>query len=169
MVENMLLATQMDTDTFKLYQEKVDVKQFLNDLVDCYRKTIQHAHHIELVLDCDASQIEIDTFSMQIAIHNLLDNALKYGLNKPIVLSAQCSAQTLEIQVKDQGIGIDKKEQQQIFKKFYRVGNEDVRKHKGTGLGLFIVQQIIEKHKGKIELHSVLGEGSAFNIKLPLV
>jgi signal transduction histidine kinase len=44
-----------------------------------------------------------------------------------------------------------------------------VRKHKGTGLGLFIVQQIIEKHKGKIELHSVLGEGSAFNIKLPLV
>ncbi|MEL6866998.1 MAG: HAMP domain-containing sensor histidine kinase, partial [Bacteroidota bacterium] len=68
----------------------------------------------------------------------------------------------------DKGMGIPDKEKKQVFSRFYRVGNEDTRKTKGTGLGLYIVQQIIQAHSGKITVSDNEPSGTVFNISLPL-
>jgi signal transduction histidine kinase len=69
--------------------------------------------------------------------------------------------------VSDKGIGISSEEKQRIFEKFYRVGNEETRKTKGTGLGLYIVKNIVKLHGGSVDIKSELGQGSTFIVKIP--
>jgi signal transduction histidine kinase len=71
------------------------------------------------------------------------------------------------IEISDKGIGIDQSERKKIFEKFYRVGNEDQRKTKGTGLGLYIVDQIVRAHNGSINVSSNQPKGTIFNVFLP--
>lgn len=103
---------------------------------------------------------------------NLLENAVKYSgnggnANIEAHLSMQGDEQ-IKLEIKDQGVGIPEKEKKQIFRKFYRVGNEDTRTAKGTGLGLYIVDQIIRAHSGQISVHDNVPKGSVFEILLPL-
>jgi signal transduction histidine kinase len=72
------------------------------------------------------------------------------------------------IEISDKGIGIDQSERKKIFEKFYRIGNEDQRKTKGTGLGLYIVDQIVRAHNGSITVSSNQPQGTIFNVFLPL-
>ena len=71
--------------------------------------------------------------------------------------------------MRDQGIGISDKEKNKIFTKFYRIGNEETRKTKGTGLGLYIVKHIVNMHQGKIEVRDNHPTGTVFEIRLPVV
>jgi len=104
------------------------------------------------------------------AINNLLDNANKYSIEKPkISLAAKIENKKLCISVKDNGIGIDKKDKNNIFKKHYRVSLGDLYAVKGYGLGLNYVKEIIKLHKGKIELVSALKLGTQITIKLPIL
>ncbi|HQW22710.1 MAG TPA: ATP-binding protein, partial [Bacteroidia bacterium] len=73
------------------------------------------------------------------------------------------------LSIADQGIGIPDKEKQNIFTKFYRIGNEETRRTKGTGLGLFIVKYIVEEHDGKISVIDNKPKGSVFRVELPLL
>lgn len=100
---------------------------------------------------------------------NLVGNAIKYTLGKGIVtISHEVSGGKLITHVKDTGIGISKEAQKKLFEKFYRVETEQTRNITGTGLGLFIVKQIIEKMNGTIWVESEEGKGSTFSFSLPL-
>jgi len=84
---------------------------------------------------------------------NLLENAYKYSNNeKKIEIKMTQHAQEVTLEVSDWGSGIPQEERDKIFDQFYRVGSEDTRASKGTGLGLYIVKQIIQAHKGKIKV-----------------
>ncbi len=72
------------------------------------------------------------------------------------------------VSVKDYGIGIDEKEQQQIFKRFYRISGNKDETYSGFGIGLYLSNEIIERHKGKIFVNSEIGKGSEFTFTLPL-
>ena len=89
------------------------------------------------------------------------------GSKIEIILST--SQEHVMIHVMDQGNGIPENEKQRIFEKFYRIGNEDTRRTKGTGLGLFIVQHIVNLHKGAIKVRDNYPQGSIFEIKFPTV
>lgn len=103
------------------------------------------------------------------AINNLLDNAKKFSMDTPkISLTTEIKNKKLHITVKDNGIGIEKRDQKNIFKKHYRVLQGDLYTVKGYGLGLNYVKKIINLHKGKIELESKIKEGTKITIKLPL-
>lgn len=106
---------------------------------------------------------------MQIAISNLVDNALKYAPKEPPVsvhLTAVASKAVLS--VADEGSGIPPSEKKKIFYKFYRIGNEITRSTKGTGLGLYLTQKIIAKHRGRVEVKDHLPKGSIFVMEIPL-
>ena len=100
-------------------------------------------------------------------INNLIENAFKYSGNNPIEVSLKQEGKWKVLSIKDQGIGIRKKDLKNIFKKFYRVQDEETRIAKGTGLGLFIVKQAIEKHQGRVEVVSEINKGTEFKIFLP--
>ncbi len=83
-------------------------------------------------------------------------------------MRASRQGQAVTIAVHDAGIGIDKKDLDRVFERFYRGGNELTRTVKGSGLGLTLVKEIAEAHRGKIEVSSDLGKGSVFSLRLPL-
>ena len=100
------------------------------------------------------------------AISNLLSNAIKYSKTEKIDVILNKKDERIELQVKDYGIGIEKEHQNHIFERFYRVDKNRSRKLGGTGLGLSIVKNVIELHKGSINIESTVGEGTIFIINL---
>ncbi len=113
-----------------------------------------------------------DAGDLQVIFTNLLDNAVKYSGDevKIRVLLEITEDAKFEIRVKDSGFGIAPNELKRVFKRFYRVSGESAKTVKGTGLGLFIVQTLVKKHKGKIRVESDgLGKGSEFIVQFPLV
>ena len=104
------------------------------------------------------------------AINNLLDNSKKYCTKTPeIYLTVELIAKKLHITVKDNGIGIEKKYQKNVFKKHFRISSNDFYTVKGYGLGLNYVKKMITLHKGKIKLESKIKEGTIITITLPIV
>ena len=107
---------------------------------------------------------------MEMALNNLLENAVKYTpADKPVSVSLLRKKHIAQLQVADEGPGIPDKEKPKIFNKFYRVGNEETRKSKGTGLGLYLTARIVKQHKGKISISDNQPRGSVFEISLPLL
>ncbi len=105
---------------------------------------------------------------LELAIMNLLNNAAKYSKGvAQIAVNAFLENKEVVIVISDCGIGIPKEDQSRIFERFYTVNKAHSRKLGGSGLGLAITRTIIEKHRGKISLQSVLGEGTTFTIRLP--
>ena len=109
-----------------------------------------------------------DREALTCAVHNLLDNAVKYaGESNRVWLSAKAVDETLSIQVRDEGVGISEEEQRHVFERFFRGGGKVRQEVKGVGLGLSLVQQIVKAHGGSIGLDSRPGHGSTFSIQLP--
>jgi two-component system phosphate regulon sensor histidine kinase PhoR len=103
-------------------------------------------------------------------ISNLIDNAIKYAIEKPAIkIETSNFTDGIILTITDNGIGIDKDHQKKVFQKFFRVPTGNVHDVKGFGLGLAYVQKIIELHHGAITLNSELNQGTTFTITLPTV
>jgi signal transduction histidine kinase len=112
------------------------------------------------------SVLYMDRFHLTTVIVNLLDNAVKYGADT-ITVALQKQDSDAILSIKDNGIGIAKKEQKAIFEKFYRVQKGNIHTTKGLGLGLFYVQQLVKAYNGTITVNSEEGTGAEFIISLP--
>jgi signal transduction histidine kinase len=146
----------------KLLDETIKIAQTRYKLDETAIKLTEPAD--EIILSGDAAEL-------QSAFTNLLDNAVKYSSGEPkvSVRVKKSGERKVQIFIKDSGIGIEKNELKRIFKRFYRVSNVSTQEKKGTGLGLFIVKSIIEKHGGKIWTDSKgEGKGSTFIVQLPV-
>ena len=113
------------------------------------------------------TSVQADKAGVTAVIQNLLENAVKYS---PEGARVKCSALKrqgrLILVVADQGIGIPNEEKKAIFEKFYRIGNEEVRKTTGTGLGLYIVKQVVQAHGGTITVTDNAPKGTIFTVEL---
>jgi K+-sensing histidine kinase KdpD len=109
--------------------------------------------------------MHIDRTSFPSIILNLFENAVKYSPEQStIVVALKTQANKIIFSIADEGIGIDSKEKALIFQKFYRVGNEEIRKTKGTGLGLYITDYLVKQHGGSISVKNNLPKGSIFEV-----
>jgi len=107
-----------------------------------------------------------DEFRIEQVVANLLTNALRYGAHKPIELRVYSEAGEARVEVRDHGIGISAENQKRIFQQFERVAASHAVA--GLGLGLFISDQIVAAHGGRISVESEEGAGSMFRVSLPL-
>uniref|UniRef100_A0A7V2ZLH5 histidine kinase n=1 Tax=Ignavibacterium album TaxID=591197 RepID=A0A7V2ZLH5_9BACT len=169
-VNSILNFAKMEAGKRKFNFETTD----LNDVIDnIYQTYNYHLHNkgfrFEKQLSENLPEVKIDSEAISEAVINLIDNAVKYSSDKKeIILRTGISDNKVYVEVSDKGIGIAQEEQKKIFDKFYRVSSGLVHNVKGTGIGLSIVKQIVDAHKGIIELKSNLGEGSTFTIFIPL-
>ena len=145
-----------------------DLAALVRDTLDGYQPYLQSAGFtLTAKLADDLPPMQIDRNALAQALLNLLSNAVKYASDdKTIYVELARQNAHVMLVVKDRGIGIAKTEQQKIFEKFYRVGNDLVHNVRGTGLGLALVRHIVAAHRGTITVESEPGQGSAFMIFL---
>jgi two-component system phosphate regulon sensor histidine kinase PhoR len=125
--------------------------------------------NINLIEQSTQNNIYGDQVHITNVLFNLLDNAVKYSKENPeIEIVTQNKNDQLIVSIKDNGIGIAKEHQKQIFERFYRVPTGNVHNVKGFGLGLHYVNKIIEAHKGNIKVESALNKGTRFTISFPI-
>jgi len=148
---------------------KVDLHQVISTTVAEFKTRIESIDGmITLNLDAHSPVINADYNHIKLIISNLIDNAIKYSSESIIItISTKNINQAIQLSVKDNGIGIDKKDQTMIFEKYFRVSTGDIHNVKGFGLGLTYVKKMVEFYKGKIEVSSTKGQGSVFTITLP--
>lgn len=162
LVEDILLVSKIEESTLKIHLTKVNVKSFIEQIV--YNMVGDNPVSIEIN---PSLVMNVDEFYFYSVIQNLQSNAVKYSEKEtPIVWTTKNKGHKLLIQIKDQGKGIDDSEKLNIFKLFYRSGNEETRNAKGTGIGLYLVAKIIKLHKGKIRVLDNTPKGSIIEIEL---
>jgi len=163
MIENILTATRIENHKLEISKEKVNLSDFINDLVDSWsEQRTKVTKNIK-----KGVYVETDCFIIQTALLNLLDNALKYGGEKPTIeVYLFEKDEGVVFGVSDQGIGVPDKFRNSIFEKFTRVGNEETRREKGTGLGLYIVAELLRLINASIECLSNDPKGTDFKITL---
>ncbi len=129
----------------------------------------QKQGRIELRLEAHTSVLQADEAHFRNVLMNLLDNANKYTPEAPhIIVSTRNTVQALIITISDNGIGMSREAQKQIFEKFYRVPTGNRHDVKGFGLGLNYVKTIVEAHGGTVSVKSEQGKGSTFEVTMPL-
>jgi signal transduction histidine kinase len=109
-----------------------------------------------------------DKVRLQQLFTNLIDNAIKYTSEGSIQMTINKDGENAVVQVVDTGIGIPRKEQEKIFKRFYRVDKSRSKESGGVGLGLSIAEWVVHAHHGRIGVESEIGKGSTFTVYLPL-
>lgn len=163
---NMLLASQFDSRRYHLVKERVNLSQLLGELAEQYRVRMRD-HRLQADIAADVL-VSAEAFMLQIAVSNLIENATKYAPRGSAVnLTLARSESQAIIRVADEGEGVSPDERERIFSRFYRSGNENTRRSKGTGLGLFLTKKIVEQHHGRIVVHANTPKGSIFEITLP--
>ena len=166
LIEDMLDVSRIRTGKLSIRPSQVDLSRLVSTLVETFAPQISAAQSsVNLRVDCPVVGLW-DEFRIEQVVSNLLTNALRYGAKSPIDVSVYVEGQNAIVEVRDQGIGISEENQQRIFQQFERVS----AKHAvaGLGLGLFISEQIVAAHGGKITVQSALGEGAVFRVSLPL-
>lgn len=162
---NILMTSQLEGNQHQAVFEKIDFDEFLTYILAPYQQ--RYPQRIVVNLHAATASIQADKLMLQLAINNLVENALKYSTDE-VVLHSFTKSQRLYFRVSDYGNGISDSEKQKVFMKFYRMGNENVRTTKGTGLGLYLTDKIIKQHKGSLTVKDNKPKGAVFEMKLPL-
>ncbi len=165
LINNLLLSAKLET-AYTPQLEDISLEVLVDEIVEKMKTKFPNANIV-------AEKAVVPVFSgekLGIAsiLLNLVENAVKYS--KDIIdvrVRYYYGQDKFHIEIADQGIGVPDKEKKKIFEKFYRLGNEYTRQTKGTGLGLFIVDQIVKAHKGSIQALDNHPKGSLFKISLP--
>lgn len=165
LIEDLLSVSRIESGRLTLRTEPLD----LHDAIDEALRPFAGASDIRVELDDPLPQVLADKDMLIQVLTNLISNAEKYSPpGSPITVRARADGATAEISVKDEGIGLSEEELSHLFEKFYRVDREEVRHVGGTGLGLFITKNLVEKQRGRIRVSSGPGKGSTFTFSLPL-
>lgn len=168
-VECVLQAAVFDKE-IKHNFEPVNIRECIDDAVRSANFTAEKkGGHIQVLIKTEALEVYGDKTHLTNVFFNLLDNALKYTKEAPLIqVIAENIPKNIIIKIADNGIGMRKEDLRRVFDKFYRVPTGDLHNVKGFGLGLYYVYQIIRMHKGKIEVRSEAGKGTEFTVRLPV-
>ncbi len=168
-VEKVLQMAKFDRENLNLKLSQVDLHTVINQAVaNISLQVVQKEGNVEAKLQASKFIIEADENHISNIIHNLLDNANKYTPEKPqIKVSTLDRAESIEITIQDNGIGLSKEAQKHIFEKFYRVHTGNLHDVKGFGLGLSYVKALVTAHSGTVKVKSELGKGSRFILNIP--
>ncbi|MES2133221.1 MAG: HAMP domain-containing sensor histidine kinase [Bacteroidota bacterium] len=165
LVDNVLLANQIENDNLSIQKEELNMSELLQQTMSRYFQLQLDTQFIKLHIE-QGIVYAGDKDLLPSVFINLVENAIKYSFETvdiEVVLRIVNSKPLLE--VKDKGCGVSQPEKEKIFDKFFRSGNEDTRKTKGTGIGLYIVKRICNLHQAKIKVTDNTPSGSIFAVQ----
>jgi signal transduction histidine kinase len=165
LVHNLLDLSRLSAGRMTLEREPVDLAELAREVVARHADQASSAGCALTLRVEEPSTGEWDRLRLDRVITNLVSNALKFGRGQPVEVVVHGDAHQARLTVKDQGIGIPLEDQQRLFGRFQRLHAGGP--HPGTGLGLYIVRQLLEAHGGSIRVQSRPGEGAEFTLELP--
>jgi signal transduction histidine kinase len=168
LVQKVLEATRYGDSWSEIDLRDIDFSGLVEETVEVFsRRALASGARLEVRIAPDL-RAEMDREAMAIVVSNLLENAVKYGGEPPVVdIDLVFDGADMMLEVSDNGRGILEEETALIFGRFYRGGDEMTRTTGGTGLGLYLVQQIVEVHRGKVEVAATGPDGTTFRVTLP--
>jgi signal transduction histidine kinase len=170
LINNILDFSRIEAGKKEYSFRETDMADLVRSTLDSYRFEIeQNGFQFEQKIDSNLPQLRVDREAIARSLLNLVNNAVKYSAaEKYLGVHLYRRDGDVNLEVVDHGIGIPAKEQCKIFEKFYRVGDPLVHNTKGSGLGLSLVQHIVQAHGGVVAVESTPGRGSKFIITLPI-
>lgn len=169
-IENLLRFAYTDSRELHLHKEKVNLHELMEEAIKNLGPLISEKKaKLELKPEAANPVLLADRDYLVIVIINLVDNAIKYSRDPVITLATRNNGQMISLSVTDNGIGIEKKQLHNIFRKFFRARTGETYTAKGFGIGLSFVKRIVVAHNGKIKVESKPGSGSVFTIELPVI
>jgi len=171
LINDLLNVARIEEGRYIYKPSPTDFEEVIQGVIDIYQKNLKDKN---LKLSFKKPKVRLpsvptDIEKMTLAVENLVSNAIKYTLKGgTITISFKSDKDELEIAVADTGLGIPKEQQARVFTKFFRGTNVMKKETEGTGLGLFIAQNIIKAHKGKIWFESTEDKGTTFHVSLPV-
>lgn len=166
LVDNILFAAKIERDEPGFADDEVSISEIVQMVVDRFignKKKI--AIHANLKQDI---YMHSDAIGLTSVVINLVENAIKYSdEGTQIKIDLSDNENNVYLNVADEGMGIPDEEKKKVFEKFYRVGNEDTRRTKGTGLGLYIIHRFIKIYQGSIAIEDNSPRGTIFRIVIP--
>ena len=161
LINNILISSQLDGRSYHISKEELNFSDLVNDVSHQFSVRYQDRELLQNIQeDID---INGDPLLLKLLVSNLLENANKYSpKDKAITIELKKNVGLIQLSVQDQGCGISNDEKKNVFKKFYRIGNEQTRTAKGTGLGLYLCKKIAEDHGGTIRLEDNEPRGTNF-------
>jgi signal transduction histidine kinase/transposase len=164
MIQTFLDVERLSDGQMELKQEAFEVREIVETCV-ARARPLAERKNIRILSEALDGGMEGDRELMEYAVYNLLTNAIKYSpADTQVTVDCRIDGTHLRLSVQDQGIGMDAKEIRQIFQKFYRTKRAEASGEAGTGIGLAIVEQIVQHHGGKMEVTSQPGQGSCFAV-----
>jgi signal transduction histidine kinase len=166
LVDDILDVSRITEKRLQLHFEEFDLCEMVVDVLSRFKVTADAAGVTVNFDQCADVYGRWDRFRLEQVLLNLLTNAVRYGKHKPIHVEVSVQGHRAILSVRDEGIGIDREDQNRIFERFERAISEN--EVSGLGLGLYITKEIVESHEGTIQVQSELGKGARFLVSLPL-
>lgn len=168
LVDNLLNTAVSENDQIKLKKSEVDITELIREVIKSFDEKLGEKNG-EIKFDQNEKiTVKGDEFHLMNIFSNLIDNAVKYCETNPkIEISVRNNKDSISVIIKDNGIGMSKKNISEIFNPFYRVPTGNIHNVKGYGIGLNYVKKYVEAHNGKVSVESKLGKGSTFEVRLP--
>lgn len=164
LVENILLAAQLDNHKYEPHFVELNLSELVSETIDKFASPRNGNHQIIKTIDTNISLVA-DENSLVMVLNNLLSNAVKYSPEGSVIeILLKSTNEHIVLSVSNEGINISDEDKESLFNKFYRAGDENTRKTKGTGLGLFIVKNLLSLHKADITVKDKHPQGTVFEI-----
>lgn len=168
LVNTLLDFSRVEANSTKAHFEPTDLSAETKQLASMFESVIENAG-MKFSVDCSSlpSLVYVDRDMWEKIVLNLISNAFKFTLGGEIAVSLKSTADSIELKIRDTGVGIPPSEIKKIFQRFHRVEATQGRTNEGTGIGLALVKDLVELHKGTITCDSILGKGSVFTVTIP--
>jgi two-component system phosphate regulon sensor histidine kinase PhoR len=169
-VETILQASLLDRQEQQLNLRSLHAHLIIQEALENFQLQLEgKGGRSELQMNAKNDLIEADEVHFMNLITNLIDNAVKYSKEGLLIrITTHSTTKSLIIRIEDNGIGMSKETQRRIFEKFYRAHTGNLHNVKGFGLGLSYVKTIVDAHRGKIKVDSIIGKGTTFTLEFPL-
>jgi two-component system, OmpR family, phosphate regulon sensor histidine kinase PhoR len=171
LVDKVLKLSMFEKNELELKKEQFDYRQLVEEVMNSMKLQFEKYHaKVNLHTEGENFIVEADKLHITSVVYNLLDNALKYSKENPVInVQLTATPESIGLSVIDNGIGIEPAYKEKIFDKFFRVPTGDKHNIKGYGLGLSYVAEVIKRHRGNVQVESELGKGSTFTARFPYV
>jgi len=170
LVEDLISLSRIEAERFSTPREALSLEDLVEQVIDdCRSAADERGCNLQVEIEADLPAAAGDRIQILQMIENLVSNALRYGRpGTPVSIRLARERDMVHLAVSDQGEGIPAEHIPRITERFYRVDPSRSRALGGTGLGMAIVKHIVERHRGRLSIDSVVGEGTTFHVLLPV-